>query len=80
MSIVCTSLVMERRREVKSVSNSCCMWSSMVDLTGEVETLMQSTFMFLYEKVLVLLTLINYFTLLTFEKKLHHNKAVKLQF
>ena len=50
LSIVCTSFVMERRRKVNSASNNCCMWSSIVDLTGEVETLMQSTFMFLLGK------------------------------
>ena len=47
VSMVCTSFVMERRRDANSASNNCCMRSSIVDLTGEVETLMQSTFIFL---------------------------------
>ena len=50
VSIVCTSLVIERLREVNNASKSCCMWSSIVDLTGDVDTLIQSTLMFLFRK------------------------------
>ena len=50
VSIVCTSLVIERLREVNNASKSCCMWSSIVDLTGDVDTLIQSTLMFLSER------------------------------
>ena len=50
LSFVCTSLVIERLREVTNASKSCCMWSLIVDLTGDVDTLIQSTLMFLSEE------------------------------